>query len=60
MSTTWENIIQEPPIPLSEITTAIAPLKERKALGPDQLTAEIIKATGTARASTMYKICDNI
>lgn len=58
--TSWDNINMEPPIIRSEVTAALAAIKPKKAPGPDQLTAEILKAMGPAAVDALHKICNDI
>lgn len=54
------DLLREPPILRSEVTSAIAALKNRKAPGPDEITAEILKTLGDAGIDMLHNICNGV
>ncbi|XP_077255535.1 uncharacterized protein LOC143893712 [Temnothorax americanus] len=56
----WSGIDKEPSILRSKITEALRSLKDKKAPGPDQITAEVLKALGETGIDTLHAICNHI
>lgn len=51
---------KEPSILKDEIRRAIAKLKNNKAPGADEITAEMLKASGEEGVDILYKVCNDI
>nr|ADI61821.1 endonuclease-reverse transcriptase [Bombyx mori] len=56
----WADIVQEPSILHSEIKATLKKLKDNKAPGHDNITAETLKHSATQGIDVLHKICNHI